>query len=299
MWALITKNQTSGVYPSVIKALAESVQTSFDDNSDFMPRGREKVIHSVGSVCPFRFDIDAASPFTGVFKPSSSSLGFVRLGSATAVDTSSGVVPGLGLKFLRTGVPSGNFVALVKLTPLPDKNYNFFALNFSNHIPPAEGVIAVLAKKFNQVSQCVSQVGLSDLATFDVDGARSPVPVFPYKLVLKPNVAISSAPTSSPGLQEAINAAVPAGTRLFDVYAYSTVQDFAAGAIAHLGAITTTDACVTSQFGDTQMMFRHQRIEDDWLLQPSWIAGPNNAIVAKECGVDTVTTTSPQRCATL
>lgn len=46
------------------------------------------------------------------------SAGLIRLGPALAVTETSGLVPGLGIKFMRSGVKSGNFVALVKLDPL-------------------------------------------------------------------------------------------------------------------------------------------------------------------------------------
>ena len=45
------------------------------------------------------------------------------------------LVPGIGVKFLRTGVSSANFMLLHSLDPLPDNNFNFFAKDMSNHIP--------------------------------------------------------------------------------------------------------------------------------------------------------------------
>ena len=70
--------------------------------------------------------------------------GMVRMGSALEVTETSGMVPGIGVKSLRDGVPSANWVELVSLAPLPDNNYNFFASDFSNHIaPPADTVTKV------------------------------------------------------------------------------------------------------------------------------------------------------------
>ena len=97
-----------------------------------MPAGREKFIHSVGVVCPFVVNI-VNSPFTGILK-TGETHGLIRLGSAQPVGPV-GVTPGGGVKFFRSGRSSGNFVILNKLGPMADKNYNFFAVPLSNHIP--------------------------------------------------------------------------------------------------------------------------------------------------------------------
>lgn len=45
---------------------------------------------------------------------------------------------------------------------------NFFANDFSNHIPPVtSGSLLRVAKKFSSVTKWVGQVGLSDFASFD------------------------------------------------------------------------------------------------------------------------------------
>ena len=91
---------------------------------------------------------------------------------------------GLGFKFARSRVHSGSYVALVS----PDAStWNFMGLNFSNHIAPPEGVATkLLAKKFEQASQCPGQVGLSDMATYSQDGTKVHKPKFPFKLFIVP-----------------------------------------------------------------------------------------------------------------
>mmetsp|Transcript_39490 Transcript_39490/g.92493 ORF Transcript_39490/g.92493 Transcript_39490/m.92493 type:complete len:82 (-) Transcript_39490:236-481(-) len=47
----------------------------------------------------------------------------------------------------------------------------------------------------------------------------------------------------------------------------------------------------TTTFGDEQLFFKHQYMEDDFKLQPSWL----DAIDSKEdCGMKGVTTTPPK-----
>ena len=100
--------------------------------------------------------MNSASHYTGLFQPGSVH-GFIRLGSAASY-SNGGLTPGLGLKFPRTGQPSGNYVALHSLDL--GQSWNFFAYNVSNHISPPVGATAILAKKFNQASQCAPQVPL-------------------------------------------------------------------------------------------------------------------------------------------
>ena len=44
------------------------------------------------------------------------------------------LTPGVGVKFLRTGVSSANFMLLHSLDPLENNNFNFFAKTVSNHL---------------------------------------------------------------------------------------------------------------------------------------------------------------------
>ena len=62
-------------------------------------------------------DVSNDSPFTGLFKAGETVSGLIRMGSAKDFP---GLVPGIGLKMLRTGKMSANLVALHKLDALPD-----------------------------------------------------------------------------------------------------------------------------------------------------------------------------------
>ena len=152
------------------------------------------------------------------------------MGSATEVTKSSGLIPGLGIKFPRTNAKSGNFVALHSLDPLPDNSYNFFAKSFSNHIPPpVDRLKKVLSKKFNQASGCAIQVGLSDLASVTQAGEKVEHPEFPFQLILEPaDVSMPADPIDTATLSTRLNA-IPIGTALFNVYAYRSPQAYAAG----------------------------------------------------------------------
>lgn len=296
LWSQIDADHTSGVAGSPLNLLKTSVQTSFDSVSDEMPAGREKWIHGIGAVCKFSMQINASSPFTGVWKANNVAHGLVRMGSAIPVTTSSGVVPGLGIKFLRSNVPSGNFVALYTLSPLPDNSYNFFERPFSNHIPAATGATAVLAKKFFQKSNCVTQVGLSDICAYDNEGRSTGVTKFPFQVILESKkVQFPKTPVTHAQLQQEL-AAIPSGTPLFQVSYFTDPKQAKSGMKPMvLGTMVTDGPCVNSKYGDATLFFRHQLIEEDWQQQPTW-PGYLDATVDCSSSGHQVQTTPPYQC---
>lgn len=292
-WASITADTTrASKYPSVSGILQESSQTTFDNMKVEMPAGREKKIHTIGSICKFDLNIARNSPFTGLLGPGRQE-GFIRMGSA--VDYSNGgLTPGLGFKFPRTGVHSGDFVALHDLGF--GQSWNFFKSAQSNHIAPPSGLAqTALVKKFNQASQCAPQVGLSDLAKYSQDGVMVAAPKFPFKLFMVPSEAVQTPDRKkTPDEVHAEMAAFPVGTTLYTVYGcrkpMSTEVEMtpadgglekACGNPILLGDIVTTSRCTTSAYGDAKLQIRHQRIEEDWQLEPSFLTGYD---AAKACG---------------
>ena len=136
----------------------------------------------------------------------------------------------------------------------------FLAFNFSNHIgPPASLSTKVLVKKFQQASQCPSQVGLADMATYSQDGAKAAVPKVPFKLYLVPSAAVQrpDIPKSIDDMMaELTNFTV--GTTLFTAWACGKGLgeaeltpttggvEQACGEPFKLGDVVTTSACTTS-----------------------------------------------------
>jgi len=301
-WGKITANSTRYPHFPLLSNFLTSVRTTFDNYRPEMPPSREKLIHTVGSICKFHLDISPSSPYTGLLGPGLK-VGFVRMGSA--VDPGSygdGVAPGLGFKLPRSGRHDGDFVMLNALGF--GEHWDFFHLNQSNHIAPANGFTAVVAEKFKEASQCPYQVGLSDLATYSQDGRESSPPKFPFKLLM---VSGPSVKTGTKGKTlDAIHAeldAIPLGTTLYNVYACSKSSgdemapaenlDACGGAML-LGALKTASKCTTSWYGDSAFHVRHQRIEEDWQLEPSYRKmGAYDADQA--CGAS-VTSRAPPSC---
>lgn len=283
-WKRITADTTRAAsYPSKALIVGESIQTSFYDFKDEMPAGRVKGIHTIGAICQFDLNVTAKSSYTGLLGPGVQK-GFVRMGGAISWDKSSnGVTPGFGFKFARSGVHSGSYVALNSLDAAV---WNFMALNFSNHIgPPTSTATKVLVKKFQQSSQCPSQVGLSDMAKYDQAGKEVSSPQFPFKLFLVPSQAVQrpERPKSIDDVMSELES-FKVGTPLMSVYACGRA---ASGGVENtpttggvekacaepllLGTMVTTSACTTSAYGDASFFIRHQPIEEDWQLKPQFL----------------------------
>lgn len=291
LWQAVKSDTTSGKYPSPLQIITESVQTSFLNVADTMPFGRQKDIHAVGAVCKFNMKMASNSPFTGLFEAGSTAHGLLRMGSALAVTTSSGVVPGVGFKFLRSGVPSGNFVVLNRLTPLANNDYNFFAKPLSNHLPPPDtAATKVVAAKFQQASGCVTMVGLSDICSFKTDGTKiNPINLrFPFKLVFDAGVTLPSTPVAQDKLQQMLVDVVKPNTVLYNVTAFTSATES-----VFLGSMVVDEACTNSAFGDASLFFRHQLIEEDWMHRPDFMAAVNPMA---DCGVSSISSTPPRQC---
>ena len=119
-----------------------------------------------------------------MFKGSDSA--FVRFSTAAPVDTKTPtLLPGMGVKLLRDGVDSANFVAMYSVDG--QSSLNFFANDFSNHIPDAKSLsLKPLEARFATATKWIQTVGLSNMAKYTQDGTEEANVVFPWKLRFAP-----------------------------------------------------------------------------------------------------------------
>lgn len=267
LWSQITADDSIGEYSLPTIVLTESVQTTFDDEWDVMPAGREKAIHAVGAVCSFVVEI-ADSPYTGLFK-AGKTHGLIRMASGndfTSILPPYGMTPGCSFKFLRTGRTSANFVVLHDGNPTPNGNHNFFATSLSNHLPamidhPGPG-------KFCQGTNCPERIGISDVCKYDQDGNEAEELVFPFKVTFEPaDVSLPEEPPESLVAFVKQFDTIAVGTSLYTLKAHADPDDVEGHV---LGKVVTTSKCVSSNFGDNGLFFQHQRIEEDRAARPDW-----------------------------
>ena len=139
----------------------ESMFVTMESEWDTFPPGRVKLKHNLGVVCKFTLDIKD-SQFSGIFKDGNRT-GIIRLSIGGGKQESAGVA----MKFLRTGVPSGNL--LVHRLPDQESTTNFFDLKTNILYNHRNGMLWGLERhggmsKFKQGSAFAAAVGLSDLA---------------------------------------------------------------------------------------------------------------------------------------
>ena len=93
---------------------------------------RKKTIHSNGNVAKIQWKNLGSHPYTGMFM--GADTGFARLSVAKPVDTKTpNMAPGMGIKLLRDGHDSANFVCMFSVDG--QDNLDFFGNDFNNHIP--------------------------------------------------------------------------------------------------------------------------------------------------------------------
>ena len=140
IFAKVTENSKSGSWHftgTLIVGQNEVFDTKGDEFDCGFTGCRNKTIHSKGNVGKVQWVDMGDHPYTGIFKGGDS--GYVRLSSAAPVDTKTpNMKPGMGVKFLRDGVDSANFVAMYGVDG--QDSLNFFEHDWSNHIPDVQSL---------------------------------------------------------------------------------------------------------------------------------------------------------------
>lgn len=164
---------------------------------------------------------------------------------------------------------------------------DFFQHEWSNHIPLTDDfALQIVAAKFWQASYCPLKVGLSDMAS-ESDTEKAHKGSFPYKLIFVPQV---ESKCDCQHYSQCLSnlASIKPGTSLFEVYA-----------LAHPGAnrqaignVTLTSQLMTSSFGDEQLFFQHQHMEDDFAIHPEWLQSLVGSL-KEECGMSQASTSVP------
>lgn len=64
-------------------------------------------------------------------------------------------------------------------------------------------------------------------------------------------------------------ATIPSGSLLYDIYATDKPVELG-GVESKIGQLVTASEMTTSNWGDTHMFIRHQRMDDDLAIKPEW-----------------------------
>ena len=282
VWQLISSSSSPASWFSSFELLGlflESMQPSFDHQSDWIPEGRKKLIHSQGMIVKAKWAPVDGHNYTGLFA-SGSSYGLVRFSLAKQPPGSVkpgeiAMAPGVSVKFFRDGRPSGNFMAMYSLDG--QNSWNFFENQLSNHVDdPKDTLLKLLAIKFRTASKPETKLGLSDFARYDASGQQNSQPKFPYRLFLKPSSALKSdaeklvkdLPISGTNWLEQLQVCKP-GVLLYSVFAQP--EPFSKeGELILIGNIYQEGEIRASEVADRHLFFQHVRFAEDAALRPDW-----------------------------
>jgi len=262
----VMTDSTPGNWPglSLAEIFFEDMCPTMWNEGDELPTAwtgntRQKYIHSIGNVATVELVSSGTHPYTGLFK--GAQYGVVRL--SMAAEPSADVLnttPGIGLKFLRDGIDSSNLVAMFGVDGQP--SWNFFANDFTNHIPAAESTaLVLLADKFATATPYVQYVGLSDWGERTEDGQVEAEVRFPFMLRFEPTGELSFDDAYHGDFQADL-ASIPEGSVLYRVYGLDQPQALG-GTESLIGELITTSPCVPSNWGDNHLFFRHQDMRED------------------------------------
>jgi len=263
----------------------ESMSTSFDTVADDMPtqflglETRPKLVHTVGAVGSVTWTPVANSlGYTGIFASGAQNviLRFSSGGQPVSTDGNvSGFVPGLAFKFLRDKVPSASLFALHSL--IGENNYNFFAHDWSNHVPDMPYdigfAVTLIRDTFAKASDYPTYLGLTHLAQYDASGNKVASPRFPWRIIIHSTAKWHSAfPSTDPGLpfyEQLPKVLVPGP--LFSIFAIDNpVNDSVITSAVLIAKVALTSAVTPSMFGDKTLFFQHCNLETDMKTFPQW-----------------------------
>lgn len=177
----------------------------------------------------------------------------------------------MGYKLLRDGMDSANFVSMYSVDGQDD--LNFFANDFSNHIPHPESLaLKPLEVRFATATDWIQTVGLSEMASYTQDGHKEASPVFPWKLRFEVSGEYKFASTVDEGYTDFREdlMSITEGSTLYYIHAWDKPEELG-GTETRIGKIMTRSETTTSYWGDEHMYIRHERMDDDLAIKPEWI----------------------------
>jgi hypothetical protein len=239
--------------------------TSFNRQSDFLPTGRKKLIHTFGSVAKVRWipSLPATKRTTGVF--AEGGVGVLRLSQATQ---SGSFTPGCGLKILTAGGPSVNIMVMPSLDGQGSDANPFRLPHNSKLTPPNALPLKILGRFFEAALGLVPGRPESPLAlpldefaaVIPETGARVTNWVAPTMIRLVPAANLTRLYDSLPksadlrfNLASLSNQVGP--TQLFTIQARMTTSE----EWETVGELRSESPWTASAFGDEGLFFQHPR----------------------------------------
>jgi len=236
MWSNINVDTDSQKWMSVAKltglfteGMGETVETIGDElPTSYLWGVREKYIHSVGNIAKAEWRVTGDHGYTGMFEGAKNC--YARLSFAKEPNVKkANTTPGMGVKCLRDGMDSANFVAMYSIDG--HESWDFFAVDFTNHIPAGSLALVPLEKKFSVYTPYVGEVGLSEMASYSEDGSAVEEPNFPFNLIFKSDLSTPADPPMDTGrLFTDDLKQIASGSVLYKVFAWDKPEEMGGAA---------------------------------------------------------------------
>lgn len=255
----------------VFKLVGRILSDKVEKTGDVAPAGYVKPIHAHGVMAPVSFTAEAGTPYTGLFE--GSDCGLLRL-SVTGDPNDRGFAPGLAWKAFVDGKRSENVSALYTLSGQGDDR-NFFANELSQYVSVEGNETLGTTFLFSFVSSKPTRLMVDDMAKVDQNGNGVSGVNAPTQIYFVPNPVLKAKFAGTTNDFRVDLMSLPAGTKLYDVYATSEevktsifswvnkgYADSRRNNAIKIGEMTMTEAMAASSFGDSGVFFKHQRYED-------------------------------------
>jgi hypothetical protein len=235
---------------------------TFSHQGDVMPKGRQKLIHSFGSVALVSFMPILNHAYTGLLSAGAPhAMIRVSLESPLSNDAEPSLTPGLAIKFFIDNKPSVNILAKPSLDG--QTKPNIFEYAYTTDLPKPSWSIATWVQEY-RFSSALSYVGqgggnqralsIDEMANQTSMGEEVLSPVVPFALEFVATADLKALGDIKHG-QDFRVALEGKGLDivLFEVYAKSSEE----GAPFLIGHVVGRSNFIASSVGDNKLFFRH------------------------------------------
>jgi len=205
-------------------------------------------------------------PYTGLFR-TGCRYGLMRI--SDVVKTTPEVIktsPGHGVKCMRDGMSSGNWLAMFSFDG--QTSFNFFKNRWTSILREFQNECArqTNGKHFAEASDHVGGTSLMEFSKFDEFGNEEKDFHWPFQLVVEPYDVYGWTDEFQNDFTDQLSI-IPPNTVMFKIFAFDSPPELG-GEELHIGWVVSRSIQTTSGWGDIMLFFQHHRMEDDIKLRP-------------------------------
>ena len=239
---------------------AQDMNLTYDVVTDNMPVDRLKKTHPVGTMSKIEVIPHPDQPYTGMFR--GVKHGLMRISDTTkTVPHVQKTNPGFGIKFLRDGMTSANILAMFHFDG--QNSWNFFKNRWVTILrePNNECARRTIGKHLASVTDHPGATSVMEVAQFDQYGNKEEEPHWPFQLEFEPYDVYGWTDEYQNDFQDQLTV-IPMNTVMFKIFAYDVPPEHG-GKERLIGWIASRSDQIDSFWGDTQLFFKHSRLDDD------------------------------------